>query len=132
MKSNIGRHQMKTTIMQLIVLLAIGSFGAVSMAAEPPGATQTMIHGKVNLPIYPGSILAEKPRLGVSGATSYLYYSTDNLDVVYAWYKAKLPGGQERMKMPGQAVSYAVPGSEYVNVMVVINKKGGTDIALSP
>jgi hypothetical protein len=123
---------MKTRIMQLIVLLAIGSFGAVSMAAEPPGATQTVIHGKFNLPIYPGSTLAEKPSLGVSGAMSYLYYSTDSLDVVYAWYKAKLAGGEERMKMPGKAVTYAVPGSEYVNVMVVINKKGGTDIALSP
>jgi hypothetical protein len=36
------------------------------------------------------------------------------------------------LKMPGKVVSYAVPGSEYVNVMVVINKKGGTDISLSP
>jgi hypothetical protein len=125
-------YQMKTKILRLIIALGIASFGVVSMAAEPMGSAQTMVHGKFTLPIYPGSTFAEKPGLGVSGATSYLYYSTDNLDVVYAWYKAKLPGGQERMKMPGQAVSYAVPGSEYVNVMVVINKKGGTDIALSP
>jgi hypothetical protein len=123
---------MKTKCMQLLVLLVIGSCGAVSMAAEPAGATQTMVQGKFKLPIYPGSTLAEKPQLGVSGAMSYLYYSSDSLDVVYAWYKAKLPGGEERLKMPGKVVSYAVPGSEYVNVMVVINKKGGTDIALSP
>jgi hypothetical protein len=123
---------MKTKVMQLIVSLAIGSFGAVSMAAEPADTPQNMVRGKFTLPIYPGSTLADKPGLGVSGAMSYLYYSTDSLDVVYAWYRGKLPGGQERMKMPGKMVSYAVPGSEYVNVMVVINKKGGTDIALSP
>src|ERR1700682_2257879 len=123
---------MKTKILRLIIALGIASFAVVAMAAEPIGSAQTTVHGKFTLPIYPGSTLAAKPGLGVSGATSYLYYSTDNLDVVYAWYKSNLPGGQERMKMPGQAVSYAVPGSEYVNVMVVINKKGGTDIALSP
>ena len=123
---------MKTKFMQLLVLLVIGSFGAVSMAAEPAGATQTMVQGKFKLPIYPGSILAEKPRLGVSGATSYLYYTTDSLDVVYAWYKGKVPGGQERIKVPGKIVSYAVPGSAYVNVMLVISKKGGTDVSLSP
>ena len=123
---------MKTRILRLIIALGIASFGVLAMAAEPMGSAQTMVHGKFNLPIYPGSTLAEKPGLGVSGATSYLYYSTDNLDVVYAWYKAKLPGGQERMKMPGKVVSYAVPGSEYVNVMVVISNKGGTDISLSP
>lgn len=123
---------MKTRILRLIIALGIASFGVLAMAAEPMGPAQTMVHGKFNLPIYPGSTLAAKPGLGVSGATSYLYYSTDNLDVVYAWYKAKLPGGQERMKMPGKVVSYAVPGSEYVNVMVVISNKGGTDISLSP
>ena len=123
---------MKTKIMQIIIALAIGSIGSVSMAGAPPDAPQTMVRGKFTLPIYPGSTLAEKPGLGVSGAMSYLYYTSDSLDVVYAWYKAKLPGGEERMKMPGKVVSYAVHGSEYVNVMVVINKKGGTDIALSP
>lgn len=123
---------MKTRFLRLIIALGIASFGALAMAAEPMGSAQTMVHGKFTLPIYPGSTLAAKPGLGVSGATSYLYYSTDNLDVVYAWYKAKLPGGQERMKMPGKVVSYAVPGSEYVNVMVVISNKGGTDISLSP
>ena len=123
---------MKNKVMQLVVLLVIGSSCIVSMAAGPADASQTMVPGKFPLPVYPGSTLAEKPGLGVSGAMSYLYYSADSLDVVYAWYKAKLPGGQERMKMPGKAVSYAVAGSEYVNVMVVINKKGGTDIALSP
>jgi hypothetical protein len=123
---------MKTKLMQLLVLLVVGSFGAVTMATEPAGAAQTMVQGKFKLPIYPGSTLAEKPGLGVSGAMSYLYYTSDSLDVVYAWYKAKLPGGEERLKMPGKVVSYAVPGSEYVNVMVVMNKKGGTDISLSP
>jgi hypothetical protein len=133
MNPGIGREQpMKSKIMQLVVALVISLLGPASMAAEPAGTPQSMVRGKFNLPIYPGSTLAEKPGLGVSGATSYLYYSTDSLDVVYAWYKSKLPGGQERMKMPGKMVSYAVPGSEYVNVMVVMSKKGGTDIALSP
>lgn len=34
--------------------------------------------------------------------------------------------------MPGKVVSYAVPGSAYVNVMLVISNKGGTDVSLSP
>lgn len=123
---------MKTMIMQLFIAVIISSLGAVSHAVEPAVASQSMVSGKFNLPIYPGSTLAEKPGLGVSGAMSYLYYTTDSLDVVYAWYRGKLPGGQERMKMPGKMVSYAVPGSEYVNVMVVSSKKGGTDISLSP
>jgi hypothetical protein len=123
---------MKTKAMPFIVSLVLGSFGAASIAAEPTDAPQTMVRGKFNLPIYPGSTLSEKPGLGVSGAMSYMYHTSDSLDVVYSWYKGKLPGGQERMKMPGKMVSYAVPGSEYVNVMVVISNKGGTDIALSP
>jgi hypothetical protein len=123
---------MKIKIMRLVVLLVIGSFCTVSMAAGPVDASQTMVPGKFPLPLYPGSTLAEKPGLGFSGAMSYLYYTTDSLDVVYAWYKRKLPGGQERLKMPGKMVSYAVPGSEYVNVMLVISNKGGTDVALSP
>jgi len=133
MNSNIEkRHQMKTKIMRLIVSLVIGSFGAVSMGAEPTDVAQAMVRGKFNLPVYPGSTLSEKPGLGVSGAMSYMYHTSDSLDVVYAWYKGKLPGGQERLKAPGKWVSYAVPGSEYVNVMLVISNKGGTDIALSP
>ena len=127
-----GGIKLKTRAMSLIVSLVVASFGTVSIGAEPTGAPQTMVRGKFNLPIYPGSTLSEKPGLGVSGAMSYMYHTSDSLDVVYAWYKGKLPGGQERMKMPGKMVSYAVPGSEYVNVMVVISKKGGTDIALSP
>jgi hypothetical protein len=123
---------MKNKVMQLVVLLVIGSSCIVSMAAGPADASQTMVPGKFPLPVYPGSTLAEKPGLGVSGATSYLYYTTDSLDVVYAWYKGKVPGGQERIKVPGKIVSYAVPGSAYVNVMLVISKKGGTDVSLSP
>ena len=123
---------MKTKALQLVALLVVGLFGAGSMAAPPTDVTQTVVRGKFNIPIYPGSTLSEKPQIGVSGAMSYMYHTSDGLAVVYAWYRAKLPGGEERFKMPGQAVSYAVPGSEYVNVMVVISNKGGTDIALSP
>ena len=40
------------------------------------------------------------------------------------------------MKTKGHAthrrMSYAVPGSKYVNVMVVTDKKGGTNISLAP
>lgn len=123
---------MKTKFMQLLVLLVIGSFGAASMAAEPAGATQAMVHGKFTLPIYPGSTSASEPGKGLSGGMSYSYYSPDSVEVVYAWYKAKLPGGQERLKVPEKMVSYAVPGSSYVNVMVMIDKKGGSHISLSP
>ena len=91
-------------------------------------------HGAREVPFarLSGIDTCRKPGLGVSGATSYLYYTTDSLDVVYAWYKGKVPGGQERIKVPGKIVSYAVPGSAYVNVMLVISKKGGTDVSLSP
>jgi hypothetical protein len=123
---------MKIRLMQLVLLLVIGSFCTFSVAAGPADSSQSVVSGKFPLPLYPGSTLAEKPGLGVSGAISYLYYTTDSLDVVYAWYKRKLPGGEERMKMPGKMVSYAVPGSEYVNVMLVISNKGGTEVSLSP
>jgi hypothetical protein len=123
---------MKTKVMQLIVALFIGSFGSVSMAAEPADASKTLVRGNFTLAIYPGSTSAREPGRGVSGGMSYSYYSTDTVDVVYAWYREKLPGGQERVKVPGKLMSYAVPGSKYVNVMVMIDKKGGTNISLSP
>jgi hypothetical protein len=123
---------MKMKIMQLIGALIIASFSAAALAADSASPQQTTVHGKFTLPIYPGSTTASEPGKGLSGGMSYSYYSPDSVEVVYAWYKAKLPGGQERLKVPEKMVSYAVPGSSYVNVMVVIDKKGGSHIALSP
>jgi hypothetical protein len=51
---------MKTKVMQLAVLLVIGSFCTVSMAAGPADASQAIVPGKFPLPVYLGSTLAEK------------------------------------------------------------------------
>lgn len=123
---------MKAKAMQFIAAALIGSFGTALMAAESTDASHAMVQGNFDLPVYPGSILSEKPGLGISGGMSYMYHSSDSVDVVYAWYKGKLPGAGARESARKGRIVHSVPGSKYVNVMVVISNKGGTDIALSP
>ncbi len=90
------------------------------------------VHGKVDLPVYPGAVVVEKPERAISGGLAYHYQSGDPVETVYSWYKDKLAGGQERMHVEGKIVSYASAGSAAVNVMLALGKNGKTDIILSP
>lgn len=90
------------------------------------------VRGKVDLPVYPGAVVVEKPTRAISGGLAYHYQSSDPVETVYGWYKDKLAGGQERLHVEGKMASYAAAGSETVNLMVVLAKNGKSDIILSP
>lgn len=102
---------MKAKAMQFIAAALIGSFGAALMAAESTDASHAMVHGNFDLPVYPGSILSEKPGLGISGGMSYMYHSSDSVDVVYAWYKGKPPGGRSARKCPERSYRTRFPAA---------------------
>lgn len=113
------------------------SAAAQSTTAADSGTTSSapageMVHGKVDLPVYPGAAVVDKPERAISGGLAYHYQSGDPVETVYSWYKDKLAGGQERMHVEGKMASYATAGSAAVNVMVVLAGNGKTDIILSP
>lgn len=75
---------MKVKVAHLIFSLVIGSFCSASIATEAADASKATVSGKFTLPVYPGSKLENSGR-GVSGGMAYRYYSSDSVDVVYAW-----------------------------------------------
>ncbi|MEO9264656.1 MAG: hypothetical protein ABI282_11225 [Candidatus Baltobacteraceae bacterium] len=107
--------------------------GSVTVGADVDPA-------KLGAPVYPGATKSDQGSIAVnasSGANVLASFKTpDSFDKVYAFYKAQLPSGAEKMKIEESGSSMAsfqiadAKSGEQTSVMVE-GKDGETDILIT-
>ncbi len=96
---------------------------------------------KLGAPIYPGAQAGDSGGMSTSTATGStqlgIYKTPDDFDKVYAFYKAQLPAGSEKMKMATDSTSEAsfVIGAdsdpEQTSVTITAEAGKGTTVMIS-